>query len=1166
LDVPTLVSTTANGVSGNSFSLHANFSPDGAHLLFWSGSSNLVPGAYNGFQQLYMKDLTTGVVSLVSGDVNGAPGNGASSNPSNSSQVFMFSPDGTKVVFESAATNLVLVGTNGNGQIFIKDVTTGAVTLVSANVNGVQGNNGSQNFSFSPDGTKVTFDSSATNLLPSPTQSSDIFVKDLTTGAVTLVSADGNGVEGNGASSFPVFSPDGTEMAFVSTSTNLTAGATTGQSEVYIKNLVSGAVTLVSADVNAVPGNSTSLYPMFSPDGSKVAFNSNSTNLAPGSASGNSEIYVKDLATGAITLVSTDANGVAANSNNSILAVFSPDATKIAFESAATNLLPVSTSGEQVFVKDLLTGAVILASADTSGNQGNSTSSDPNFSPDHKTLAFQSTASNLGVTNGTIGILVRPIFTASGAVVDNPSATTLTTAGQLSFSDLDVGDTHTASVTTQPGNLGTLVPSVSQDTTGTGTGGVVSWNYQVDEALVHALSVAATDTFTLTLTNSEGCTATTAVVVTDLPHDFNVVNTSNGSTSTSTSTSSCPTLVLITSPSDLTVTAGQTASFSAAASGTPPPTVQWQVSTNGGATFNNVPGATSTTLTFTASVSQNGNLYRAVFTNLAGSVTSTAATLTVTRAASTTALVSSQNPSVFGQAVTFSVTVSSSTGTPTGTVTFLDGATSVGTATLDSLGKAALSISSLAVGAHSMTAAYTGDTNFSSSSSSPLLQIVIKDAATATLSSSANPSVFGQAVTFTALVAAAAPGAGTATGTVTFQDGAATLSILNLVNGQVSFTTSSLAAGSHSITAVYNGDSNFNAASSAAFSQTVNKLASAGTLSSSANPSVFGQAVTFTAAVSAASPAAGTPTGTVTFQDGSTSLGTANVLNGRASVTLSALAVGLHSVTAVYGGDGNFNSSTSMIAQTVNKASTTTNLSSSANPATLNQAVTFTATVNPVTPGAGTPSGTVTFVADGSNTLCASAALPSNGTAACSTNTLSVGSHTITAAYSGDTNFLSSSNPLTESVVASAGSTDLAIKMSADDRHVSRGDSDTYIIKVTNYGPGIASEVVMTDVLPPGTVFRSAHASRGSCDVPAKGQPVTCTVESLSRSWEISINVKITARRGSTIVNTATVTSSTPHPNLSNNTSSATIFVSRDDDDRDGHDRDRDHGDDGGHQ
>src|SRR5713101_638529 len=305
LDAPKLASTNASGVSGNSFSLHPNFSPDGTHLLFWSASTNLVSGAGN--EQLYIKELTTGAIALVSGDTSGAPGNAASLNPNNSSQVLMFSKDGTRVAFESGATDLSLGATNGNMHIFVKVLTTGAVTLVSADANGIQGNNSSQNFSLSPDGTKVVFGSSATNLLANPTHTTHIFVKDLGTGAVTLVSTDGNGAEGDGASSFPVFSPDGTAVAFVSKSTNLAAGANNGNSEIYVKNLLTGAVTLVSTDANGVPGNGPGLLPMFSPDGSKVAFHSSSSNLTPGT-SGNSEVYVKDLASGAITLISTDVN------------------------------------------------------------------------------------------------------------------------------------------------------------------------------------------------------------------------------------------------------------------------------------------------------------------------------------------------------------------------------------------------------------------------------------------------------------------------------------------------------------------------------------------------------------------------------------------------------------------------------------------------------------------------------------------------------------------------------------------------------------------------------------------------------------------------------------------------------------------------------------------
>ena len=122
--------------------------------------------------------------------------------------------------------------------------------------------------------------------------------------------------------------------------------------------------------------------------------------------------------------------------------------------------------------------------------------------------------------------------------------------------------------------------------------------------------------------------------------------------------------------------------------------------------------------------------------------------------------------------------------------------------------------------------------------------------------------------------------------------------------------------------------------------------------------------MTFTATVAPVSPGAGTPTGTVTFKDGTTVLGTGTLdASGRATFTTSSLGVGNHSITAVYGGNTNYKASTSAaLTQTVKRASTMTTLASSAaNPSVYPQAVTLTATVSPVSPGARTPTGTATF-------------------------------------------------------------------------------------------------------------------------------------------------------------------------------------------------------------
>jgi hypothetical protein len=186
-------------------------------------------------------------------------------------------------------------------------------------------------------------------------------------------------------------------------------------------------------------------------------------------------------------------------------------------------------------------------------------------------------------------------------------------------------------------------------------------------------------------------------------------------------------------------------------------------------------------------------------------------------------------------------------------------------------------------------------------------------ATSTTLASSLNPSTFGQSVTFTATVTATS---GTPTGTVTFKDGTTTLGTGTLSGGKATFTTSTLAAGSHSITGVYGGDTNFAGSSSPAITQTVNRATSSTSLASSLNPSTFGAAVTFTATVTSTG---GTPTGTVTFKDGTTTLGTGTLSGGKATFTTSTLAKGSHSIVAVYSGSVNYLGSTSpTLTQTVN--------------------------------------------------------------------------------------------------------------------------------------------------------------------------------------------------------------------------------------------------------
>jgi uncharacterized repeat protein (TIGR01451 family) len=174
-----------------------------------------------------------------------------------------------------------------------------------------------------------------------------------------------------------------------------------------------------------------------------------------------------------------------------------------------------------------------------------------------------------------------------------------------------------------------------------------------------------------------------------------------------------------------------------------------------------------------------------------------------------------------------------------------------------------------------------------------------------TVTSSQNPSALGQSVTFTATVLTAA---GTPTGNVTFKDGTTVLATVALSGTTAAFTTSSFTAGGHTITATYNGDTNFAASTSGALVQTVNQAATATALASSLNPSEFGKPVTFIAMVTSGS---GTPTGTVTFNDGGAPIGTATLASGIATFTTTTLTVGTHTITASFGGSANFTASTS---------------------------------------------------------------------------------------------------------------------------------------------------------------------------------------------------------------------------------------------------------------
>jgi hypothetical protein len=343
----------------------------------------------------------------------------------------------------------------------------------------------------------------------------------------------------------------------------------------------------------------------------------------------------------------------------------------------------------------------------------------------------------------------------------------------------------------------------------------------------------------------------------------------------------------------------------------------------------------------------------------------------------------------------------------------------------------------LTPGEHTIDARYTSTNDFdnSNAASNPNINdrgphkiTISAEPTSTTLTQDSTATTTGQGVTFTVTVTPnhapdTAHGAGVATGSVEIREvvgPATTIFGVGTINasGVATITLSNVPAGAHNLKAQYLGDGNYTASGSTTVSHSVSQGSTSGALTTSATGTVFGQAVTLTDTVSAVSPASGTPTGTVAFNDLSTAGSAGSQAldgSGVAALVTSTLAVGPNTIQADYPGDAKFlGSSSNQVTVTVAKANTTTVLGSSANPSTFGQNVTLTATVAPVAPGGGTADGTVQFK-DGATNLVPPRSL-SGGAATFSSPGLGAGTHPITAAYLGSANYNASSGTLTQTV------------------------------------------------------------------------------------------------------------------------------------------------------
>lgn len=408
-----LVSSTTGGIQGGESASPA-ISADGHYVVFYGGEG-VTSAGYAWEPEIFSKDTITGSLSLVSTTREGAIGNDQYkeffSDVDNYFRDPSVSSDGRYVAFTGNGSMYY----NWKDFVFVNDTLTGAITLASCEPDGRVVDGDSFNPSISADGSHVAFSYTAFGV-------DYIVIKDVNTGSLTVVSCAADGTPGNQSSHAPSISVDGRYVAFESFASNLVVGDSNYYTDIFVKDTHAGTITLVSRASDGTIGNGDCDSPSISADGRYVAFSSLASNLVAGDTNHNPDIFVKDTYTGTITLVSRATDGTIGNGNSDNPTI-SADGCYVAFESAARNLVAGDTNqAYDIFVKDTRTGAITLVSHAADGIFGNESSHNPSISADGSHVAFESDASNLmvGDTNGYTDIFVARLDGVSTDVTALP--------------------------------------------------------------------------------------------------------------------------------------------------------------------------------------------------------------------------------------------------------------------------------------------------------------------------------------------------------------------------------------------------------------------------------------------------------------------------------------------------------------------------------------------------------------------------------------------------------------------------------------------------------------------------------------------------------------------------------------------------------------------------
>ena len=317
--------------------------------------------------------------------------------------------DGRWMSFTSSDSNIHPTGSSQD-HIYVKDLATWGVELVSVSSAGVLGDGPSFSSKLSHDGRYVVFASNATNLEPKGNNGrTDIYLRDRWAGTTTIQDLGTTLAVASTGASEPAISGDGRLVLFLSTATNLVPGVTGGFNQAYVRDHALATIAAVSLSTAGLPANADVGAADLSGDGRYVVFDSDATNLVAGDTNGARDVFLRDQTLGTTVRISVDGSGLQAN-GNSHDPVISADGRFVAYVTGATNVVVPDTNGrEDVVVYDVLAGAVERITTAWNGAEADGDSDRPSISFDGRYVAFETYAGNLitGDTNGGRDVYVR---------------------------------------------------------------------------------------------------------------------------------------------------------------------------------------------------------------------------------------------------------------------------------------------------------------------------------------------------------------------------------------------------------------------------------------------------------------------------------------------------------------------------------------------------------------------------------------------------------------------------------------------------------------------------------------------------------------------------------------------------------------------------------------